>query len=177
MKTLHRFHKTAVAVTLIAGCIGAAEAEGLYVGGSLGTPNYRDSINGISGKGSGVGGKVYGGYQIIPNFAVEAGYFDLGHIDVTSGKVNTRGAFVDGVGMYEFAPAWSVLGRVGLAQGRFTTSTGDDSSAGLRLGAGLEYGLSKTIALRGEYADYHFTNAFGHTANIGEFTAGVKIGF
>ena len=149
----------------------------LQDGGSLGTPDYKSSVNGIGGNGSGVGGKLYGGYQLTPNFAVEGGFVDLGHIDDANGKVNVRGAYVDGVGSYEFAPKWCVLGSVGLAQARFTTTSGNDSSPALKLGAGLQYDLTKTVALRAEYERYHFSDAFDAKPKIGEFTFGLKVGF
>jgi len=89
----------------------------------------------------------------------------------------TRGAYADGVASYEFAPKWSVLGRAGLAQARFTTSNGNDWSPALKLGAGLQYDLTKQVAMRAEYEHYHFTDAFDAKPNIGEFTLGMKVGF
>ena len=172
-----RSRKSTLAAVLVVAGIGAAHAEGLYVGGSLGTPDYKSSINGVSGNGSGVGGKVYGGYRITPNFAIEGGLFDLGHIEDASGKVDLRGAYVDAVGSYEFAPKWSVLGRAGLADGRFTSTGGNDSSPALKLGAGLQYDLTKQVALRAENEHYHFSDAFDAKANVGEVSFGVKVGF
>lgn len=169
--------KSAVACALVVAGIGAAHAEGLYVGGNLGTPDYKSSINGVDGGGSGLGGKLFGGYQLSPNFAVEAGFFDLGHIDDDSGKVNLRGAYIDGVGSYEFAPRWSLLGRVGLAEGRFTGSTGADSSPAFKLGAGLQYDLTRTVALRAEYEHYHFSDAFDAKPSAATYTVGLKVGF
>lgn len=175
---ISRTHKSAfaAAVLVVAG-IGAAHAEGPYVGGSVGSPDYKSSINGVGGDGSGVGGKIYGGYQITPNFAVEGGVFDLGHIDDAAGKVNLRGVYVDAVGSYEVAPQLSVLGSAGVAQGRFTTTNGDDSSPALKLGAGLQYDLTKQVALRGEYEYYRFSDAFDAKPKVGEFSVGVKVGF
>lgn len=166
----------AVATVFLAG-VGAAHAEGLYVGGALGTPHYQDSVNGVSGSGSGLGGKIYGGYGLSPNFAIEGGLFDLGHIDDGTGRVDLRGAYVDALGRYEFTPQWSMLGSVGLADGRFSTPGGHDSSPALKLGAGLQYELSKQVALRAEYEQYRFTNAFDAKPKVGEFTVGVNVGF
>lgn len=168
---------SALAAAVLMACLGAAHAEGVYVGGSLGTPDYKSSVNGISGHGSGVGGKLYGGYELTPNFAVEAGLFDPGHIDEAAGKVKLRGAYIDGVGRYELAPQWSVLGSVGVAQGRFNTSLGDDSSPALKLGVGLQYELTPRVALRAEYEHYRFSNAFDAKPDLGEASLGVKVGF
>jgi len=174
---ISRLNKSVLATAIVLGGIGAAHAEGLYVGGSLGSPDYKSSVNGVTGDGSGVGGKVFGGYQITPNFAVEGGAFDLGHIDDETGKVNLRGAYADAVGSYEFAPKWSVLGRAGVAEGRFTTTNGDDTSPALKLGAGLQYDITNTVAVRAEYEHYHFSDAFDAKPKVGEYSLGVKVGF
>ena len=73
-------NKRFIATALVACGMTAAHADGLYVGGSLGAPNYSNSINGIGGGGGGdgTGLKLYGGDQLTPNFAVEGGLFSLG---------------------------------------------------------------------------------------------------
>lgn len=174
---IKRFNSAAIAAALLLAGLSAAHAEGLYAGGNLGTPDYHGSINGVSGDGSGVGGKLYGGYTVTPDFAVEAGLFDLGHIDDGSGKVELHGVFVDAVGRYELAPQWSLLGRAGVAQGRFTTTNGDDSGTALKLGMGLQYELTPQVALRAEYEHYRFASAFDAKPKVGEFSLGVKVGF
>lgn len=172
-----RTTRNTLAVLCVAAGLASAHAEGLYLGGSLGTPDYHGSINGISGNGSGVGGKVFGGYQLTPNFALEGGYYDLGHIDNDSGKVTARGVYLDAVGTLPLAQQWSLLGSAGLAQGRLKTSFGDDSSPALKLGLGVQYDLSKQVALRAQYERYHFTNAFDDKANVGAATVGIRVGF
>jgi OOP family OmpA-OmpF porin len=161
----------------------AAHAEGLYVGGDLGHPLYSNAINGIGGGDTagngGVGAKLYGGYTLTPNLAVEGGVFRLGrsHDSTTGDTVNTRGVFIDGVGSYSFAPKWSVLGRVGLADARFTTTLGNDSSLGVKAGAGVQYDLTPQVGLRVQYERYRFFNAFESKPNVGELSAGVKVNF
>ena len=174
---LSKLSHSLIVATLIAGGATAAQAEGAYVGGSLGKPNYSSSINGISGDGSGVAGKLFGGYQITPNFAVEGGYFNLGHIEDANGRAKAQGVYADAVGSYSFAPQWSVLGSAGLAEGRFKTAAGNDSSPALKIGAGVEYALTPQAALRVQYDRYHFVNAFDAKPNIGQLSAGVKFGF
>jgi OOP family OmpA-OmpF porin len=175
-----RITRTLMAGALLAAGLASAHAEGLYIGGGIGTPDYHSSINGIGGGGgnnSGTGVKLYGGYQLTPNFAIEGGAFNLGRTDDATGIAKTRGIYADGVGSYEFAPKWSVLGSVGVADARFTTTNGDDSSPALKLGAGVQYDLTHQTALRLQYDHYHFTNAFDQKPNVGEFVFGVKFGF
>ena len=168
---------TAAALLAVAGI--TAHAEGLYVGGSLGSPAYRDPIDGVAGPGSSLAGKAYLGYQITPNLAVEGGGFDLGHLSDPSGRVNLKGVYADAVGSYGFAPSWSLFGSGGVAEARLTSDTGggNDTSPALKLGAGLQYDLSSNVALRGEYERYHFTSAYNARANVGEFSLGLKVGF
>lgn len=169
--------RSALAVAVLVAGFGTARAEGPYVGGSLGTPDEHGSINGVGGNGSGVAGKLYGGYAPSPNYGFEAGLFDLGRMEDGAGRVRLRGVSIDAVGRHEFAPRWSMLGRVGLAEGRFTTTAGDASSPALKLGVGLEYDLGRQVALRAEYEQYRFSNAFDAKPRVGAFTVGVKVGF
>ena len=172
-------NKLFITTALVACGMTAAHADGLYVGGSLGTPNYSNSINGIGGGGGGdgTGLKLYGGDQLTPNFAVEGGLFSLGRSSDSMGTVKTRGVYLDGVGSYMFMPKWSVLGSLGVAQARFTTTQGNDSSPALKLGVGLQYDLSQQVALRLQFDRYHFSNAFDAKPNVGAYTIGVKVGF
>lgn len=169
--------KTGLVAAVLSTGLVAAHAEGFYAGASVGTPDYRTSVDGISGNGSGVGATVYGGYALTPHFAVEAGYANLGHIDDASGKVDLHTLYLDGVGRYEFAPKWSVYGSVGVARGHFETTAGHDSSPALKLGAGVEYDLSEHVALRAGYDHYAFSDAFDAKARVGELSAGIRIGF
>lgn len=155
-----------------------ARAEGLYAGGELGSPGYQDNVNGVSAGGSGTGlsGKVYGGYQVNPNVAVEAGGMDLGHVDEATGKIKGQGLFVDVVGSLPIAQDWSVLGRVGAAHANLETSNGDDHGSGLDYGAGLQYKLNSNVSLRGEWENYH-VSAFDEHPNIHQYSFGVKLGF
>lgn len=180
---LNRTRKSLLALSLIAAACGAAHAEGLYAGGSLGTPFYNSTVNGagVTGGGhdTGVGLQAYGGWQFHPNFALEAGLFTLGHSRAasTGGDVNARGGFVDAVGSYSFAPKWSVLGRVGLAEAQLRTDAGNDTSPALKAGLGVQYDLTSKVALRVGYDRYRFTNAFDDKPQVGQTTFGVKVGF
>ncbi len=177
-----RLNTAWISAALLAGAVSGAHAEGLYIGGSLGVPDYSSRINGIDG-GSGDGGakgtglKAYGGYQLTPNFALEAGGFRLGQGSDGTGSVRTHGVYLDGVGSYMFAPSWSVLGSFGVAEGHFTTTAGDDSSPALKLGAGLQYDLSRQVALRLQYDRYRFSNVFDAKPEAGAYSFGVKLTF
>lgn len=174
----HTITRAALAAMLLVGAAGAANAEGFYAGGSIGGSDWNSRVNGVQGGRDGVSGKLFGGYELSPYFSLEGGAMSLGHTrDDGVGKASGDGVFFDAVGRYEFAPKWSVLGRGGVARARFSTPGGDATSNGLKLGAGLQYDLTSKVALRGEYEYYHFDNAFDSKANVGQFTAGVKVSF
>ncbi len=174
-----RIHTSVLSLALLAAAAGA-HAEGAYVGGALTAPDYRSSINGFgSGDGGrGPGLKLYGGYQFTPNFAVEGGVFDFGRSDdAGNGDVRGRGLYADGVASYEFVPSWSVYGSAGLAHARFRTPAGSDSGPALKLGAGVQYDLTKSMALRVGYDRYRFRNVFDGKPSVGQTVAGVKFAF
>lgn len=167
-----------VGSTLLAGGFAAhAQTQGLYLGGSLGVPNYSSSVNGIGGDGSGTAYKLYGGYQFTPNYAIEGGAFGLGETTDATGSAKTHGLYVDGVGMLEFAPKWSLIGSLGLAHGQFSSTAGDDTSVGLKLGAGVQYAIAPKAAVRLQYDQYRFVNAYGTKPDIGAVTLGLKMAF
>jgi OOP family OmpA-OmpF porin len=124
-----------------------------------------------------VTGKVYGGYGLSPNFAVEAGVARLGSMSDATGRVGANAAYVDGVGTLPLADKWSLLGRAGIARTQFNSSNGNDSGVGLKLGAGVQYDLSTKTALRAEYENYRANGVYGSHANVGQFTVGVKTSF
>lgn len=167
----------ALTLLLSIGSMGTVRAEGAYAGASAGVPNWNSRVDGIDGDSHGLAGKVYGGYNFTPNFALEAGAARLGHESDATGRVRANAAYLDAVGSLPLNPDWSLLGRVGLTHGRFSAPDGDSGDTGLKLGAGLQYRLSPTTALRAEYEQYRFHDVFGADANVGQVTAGLKIDF
>ena len=172
-----KFSKTLLALLLAAAGIGAAHAEGFSAGGSLGAPDWISTVDGVDSNGRGVAGKLYGGYSFTPNFALEAGAMRLGESRDASGKVKANGAYLDAVGTLPLDKDWALLGRIGAANGRFTGPSGDSSDTGLKVGAGVQYQLRPAVALRAEYKQYRFHDVFDAKANVGQFTAGVKVDF
>lgn len=170
--------KPVVAVILALGSLGAmsAHADGFYAGGSLGVPNYEAGMNGVSGNGSGASGKVYGGYQFTPNFALEVGAANLGSSDGNNGTMSGMGQYVDAVGTLPLNNKWALLGSLGVANVSVSTSNGNDSGNGLKLGLGAEYSLTRTVALRAEWERYQ-PQVFGSAENIDQYSVGAKVAF
>ena len=77
----------------------SAQAQGPYVGGSIGGTKYKgDDIGGLATDRTSTGGKLYGGYAFNPHIALELGYADLGKFSSPAGSVKGKGVFLDGVG-------------------------------------------------------------------------------
>ncbi|MEO8119230.1 MAG: outer membrane beta-barrel protein [Rhodoferax sp.] len=169
-----RNFKPLVALALVAGSLGAIAApdSGFYAGASIGTPQYPDILNGVSGDGSAASGKVFGGYQVTPNFALEAGVAALGDIS----QMNGRSEFLDAIGNLPLNEKWSLLGRLGVAHVNLDTSLGNDSGNGMKTGLGVQYSLSSKVALRGEWERYQM-NVFGDKPNVDQYTVGLRVGF
>lgn len=172
-----RRFKPLVATLMLAGTLGAAaHAEGFYAGGGIGNQSYPGTFNGGSTSGSALSGKLYGGYQANPNFAVEAGITEIGSINLGGGKLDSYGSFVDAVGIAPLSPQWSLLGRLGVAHMAVNTGNGDDGGNGIKVGLGAEYALTKTASLRGEWERYELVS-FGGRPAADQYTLGVKFGF
>ena len=131
--------------------------------------------------------KLFGGYQINRNFALEAGYFDLGKFSFTSttlpagtlsGQIKLQGINLDLVGTLPVSEHLSVLGRVGVqaarARDRFsgTGAVGvanpspSQRAANYKLGAGLQYEFSPSFWMRGEAERYRVNDAVGNRGDV-----------
>jgi OOP family OmpA-OmpF porin len=179
-----------LAIGCLAGGLTLAQAQtsgqgggnGLYVGGNVGSSQRTgDSpLSGSIGK-SDTGYKVYGGWEFHPNFAVEAGYADLGKFSGSVGSMKSRGAFADLVGKVPLADRLSALGRVGVYDGHTTVrdvagANGKDNETNLKYGAGLQYDLSQSASLRAEWERYRLGVIDDHS-NVNTYTLGANFRF
>ena len=167
----------------------AQDMTGWYIGGNIGATQSdfnNDSIsNTLAGRGfrvnamteddSSSGYKLFGGYQLNRNFAVEGGYYDLGRFSYNSttvpfgsfgGNTRIKGLNLDLVGTLPLTDRFSVIGRVGAAYARsrssvsttgfvpfnlFETSKNDTYA---KVGLGLQYALTEALAVRAELERY-----------------------
>jgi OOP family OmpA-OmpF porin len=118
---------------------------------------------------------LFAGYQFNPYFAVEGGYLNLGKFDYSStvsspaadtvsGHLGVQGVDAAAVGLLPFGKQWAAYGKAGLLYAKSTldaSSTGavavsdaDHWSTSPLLGAGINYDLTRNVALRGEYDRY-----------------------
>jgi OOP family OmpA-OmpF porin len=148
-----------------------------YLGGSLGTSSWRGPVNGIDGSDGGSSYKVYGGWQVTPQYALELSSVRLGYQrDGAGNQASARGYGLDGVGLLPLSNGFSLLGRVGLADMKAVSTTGSDHGLALKVGAGVQYQLNNSTALRAEWERYRL-DAFNSHPSADNFTVGVKFGF
>lgn len=200
-----------VALAVIASPFAAAQDAGWYVGANAGQSRAKiddERITGsLAGRGlSGIsiadddrdtGYKIYGGYKINKNFAVEGGYFDLGKFGYAAttdqgtlnGNIKLKGLNLDLVGMLPITDKFSAFGRVGVnyaeAKDSFT-GTGavnvvnpnpSKRAANLKVGLGLQYAFTESLAMRGEVERYRINDAVGNKGDIDLISLGLLYQF
>ena len=140
------------------------------------------------------GFKAFGGYQVNKNFAVEGGYFDLGKFGYTAatvpagtlnGNIKLRGLNLDLVGIVPLTEKFSVFGRAGLnyAQARdsfsgtgavlVTNPNPRKNDTNYKLGLGLQYALSESLAVRAEAERYRVNDAVGNRGHVDLISVGL----
>jgi len=201
------------------GCVvaGSALAQGreapyFYGGVSLGGSQARiddESIvarlriaglatTGMSRDESSLAYKLFGGYQFTPNWAVEAGYFNLGKFGfaatttptgILTGEAKFQGVNLDLVGTLPLDERWSVLGRVGVQYGRtrdtfsrsgavaVTALNPSSSDANYKFGVGIQYAVSPGFLIRGELERYRVNDAVGNRGDINAATVSLVFPF
>jgi OOP family OmpA-OmpF porin len=140
------------------------------------------------------GYKIFGGYQFNRNWAVEGGYFDLGQFGFTSntvptgtltGDIRLKGLNMDLVGTLPVTERFSVFGRAGLnyaeASDRFS-GTGavhvinpnpSQRDTNYKLGAGIQYAFTESLAMRVEAERYRVNDAVGNNGRIDLLSVGL----
>jgi OOP family OmpA-OmpF porin len=133
------------------------------------------------------GYKIFGGYQFNKNIALEGGYFDLGKFGYTAttvpagnliGEIRLKGLNLDVVGTLPITEKFSVIGRVGanyadatdsfVGTGAVTVRNPNPSNrdTNLKLGLGLQYAFTDSLALRAEIERYRINDAVGNKGDV-----------
>lgn len=182
-------HKKILALTLAAAVSAPVMAGDVYVGAALGSATLDfDELEQVAADGgasyddSDIGGKVFIGYRVSPNFAVEGFYVNLGEIvaqdafDRVTVDANTVGvAALFGAQLNENA---RIYGKIGMHSWDATlTVTGSvngsltDDGTDLMFGAGIGFDQGK-ITYQVEFERYNLDDA---AVNL--ITAGISYTF
>ena len=135
----------------------AASAQG-YAGAVAGLARFDVDCEGASCNKGDTGLKVYGGYEVTPGIAIEAGYMNFGEFTGSDGftslKLKSKAFFVGGAFRSEFAnTSWAGVLRAGLASVKTDASAALGGASGSRsdsnvagyLGLGVEYKCSDSF--------------------------------
>jgi OOP family OmpA-OmpF porin len=166
------------------------------ISNSLIGPGQTASVVSTSPKSTGY--KVFLGYQMNRNFALEVGYFHLGKFgfsDKTTpagsldGQVRVQGANADLVGLLPIGDSFALLGRAGAQYARTrdeftTTGTATTTNphptsrgAGYKVGVGMQYAFSPSVLMRLEGERYRINDAMGHKINTNLYSVGLVVPF
>lgn len=150
-----------------------------------------------------LGYRLFGGYQMNRNFALEGGYFNLGKsvFDTTTlagplrAQTEVEGINIDLVTTLPLTERWSLLGRLGaqyahtrtgydgrgLAAGRapYAVGVGNQSKddANLKVGVGMQYEISPSLFLRGEAERYRIHDGVNTKGDIDLFSVSLVMPF
>jgi OOP family OmpA-OmpF porin len=201
------------AVAICASQFAAADDSFWYMGGNIGQSRAKIDDARIANQllGAGLASpsianddnhsayKLFGGYQLNKNFALEASYFDLGQFGYTAttvpagtlnGNIKLRGVGMDMVGILPLTQKFSAFGRLGMnyaqAQDSFS-STGSVASPTIpnpsknalnyKAGLGLQYDVTKAFGLRAEAERYRIDDAVGNKGDINMISVGLVYRF
>ncbi|MFZ6759041.1 outer membrane beta-barrel protein [Undibacterium sp. Ji50W] len=186
--------KISIIVCATAGMLASSFASAqVYVGGSLGQSdkgNYCGYSNTCDSKANSY--KVFGGYTIDKNFAMESSYFSAGKTSINSGlalghsEQKKTGLSLAGVYNYEFNEAFAGFAKLGIARvktdtfydtsGLPPTSSADTENQAL-YGLGLTYKISNTLSARTEFEVYNPKTFSSRGASVSNLSAGLQYNF
>jgi OOP family OmpA-OmpF porin len=141
----------------------AAQAEGAYIGASVGSAETKLNADGFSLKDSDTGFKLTAGYEFTKNFGVEIGYADLGKPSIASGGdmafAEPRSYYLAGTAAYPIDEAFSVFAKAGVTNNRTKVGASGIGSEKFThtaaiFGVGAAYNFTKNIAGVIEYENF-----------------------
>jgi len=167
----------AIAMAATAG----AHAEGIYVGVAAGgTHASFDCDPGVSCDKSDTGFKLFGGYKLTENVAVEGHYADFGKFEASvpgaSSDVKLSGFGVGVALLGDFATDWNGVVRAGVARNKVKFAGESENKTKPYVGAGIGYKLTKEVSLTAA-VDYTEGELQGDKVKGTLYTIGVNYAF
>lgn len=181
-------NKIALAAGLLALATSASAqlANKAYIGGAFGMSNVAvDCGFPYSCDNDDTGYKLYAGYKVHPQIAIEGGYIDFGKSTINVGSAGVGSIAVDGfllnaAGRLPFTRELTGVGRLGLAfvdtKASGPAGSRTDGSTNAYFGLGLEYSFNKN--LRGTAsADFTTAEVAGDDGNVRLLSIGLQYDF
>jgi OOP family OmpA-OmpF porin len=210
------FSIAALGLGFASSAMAADEMTGYYVGGNVGqsrtkidTASFDASVRALgvatsttSANQNDTGFKLFGGYRFHPNFAVEAGYFNIGKFTTTTvttgpgatvvgSAQNNNGFNIDLVAIAPLDAGFSLFGRfciqtsktslsaAGFAASRTAAISSNETSAGYKAGLGAQYDFTKSVGARAEWERYRVPGGGSGVgkADVDLFSLGMVVRF
>lgn len=143
--------------------------------------------------------KLFGGYQLNKNFALEAGYFNLGKFGymattippgTQTGNIKLQGLNIDAVGIMPINDKFSAFGRLGMqyaqAKDEFTGTGAVGTPANpninfkrgnYKAGVGVQYDFNLNLGMRAEAERYRIDDGVGNLGDINMYSVGLVYRF
>ena len=127
----------------------------IYGGLGVGSAHLRSGCStGDSCKKDDMSWKVYGGYRINNQIAVQASYVDLGEFGTGNNKANIRGISASVLSPFAINEQLSIFGKAGFFKWESKNDQGKISDVDPFFGVGADYQFNDNIAIRGELDHY-----------------------
>jgi OOP family OmpA-OmpF porin len=177
----------AAALMALTGAASAQLTNKAYIGGAFGPSEVSvDCQAGLSCDNSDTGYKVYAGFKVHPQVAIEAGYIDFGKSNINLGSFNLGSVAVDGfvvnaAARLPLTRELNGVGRLGLAFLDTKVSgpglvNSTDGSTKPYFGLGLEYAFTKNFKGSAS-ADFTTVESRGDDSSVRLLSIGVQYDF
>lgn len=181
-------NKIALAAALLALATSASAqlTNKAYIGGAFGPSHLEADCGVFSCDNNDTGYKLYAGYKVHPQIAIEGGYIDFGKSNVSLGPVGVGSLAADGflvnaAGRLALTRELTGVGRLGLAfidakaSGLPYGNRTDDTTSAY-LGLGLEYSFNKNVRASAS-ADFTTAEINGDERTVRLLSVGLQYDF
>lgn len=152
------FYRLILILTIVQFFSASSFAEGFYAGAGVGLTQIEDEDQGVKFEDNPFGWRVFAGYDLENNFAIEGSYVNSGEakddIDGTRIEAELTAFTLSVVGLVPMGESSQLFGKLGYFDGEIEASafgfSAEDDEDGLTLGAGARFDLGNGIVIRGD---------------------------
>ena len=189
---MHKYLATIIIAALAASSTHAEDSRA-YLGLALSKPGHIDahsrSGTQVESDHSGFSGRLYGGYRLNPNFAIEAGYASYGTFTLPNvgsgaagdGRIKPASLYAGIKAIYPVSERVDLFGKLNVVHTRVDVSgfdSGDVSINRLMPGIGAEFRVTPKVGLSLEVNRYgNVTIPRTGRLNLNRIEAGVNLRF